>query len=333
MNKVLIVFFFLLSSAGQLWGQQSFRFLDLPSSAKSAALGGAIVSGLPDAGLWVQNPALLDSTLSGQLLIDYQWFYADVRQNSLAFVQDIGGAGTFGLGMQYLDYGQMQGYDPAGEPSSWFSASDYVVQLSHARKWRVYQFGGSLKWASSGIAAYRANALLLDVGGTFRHPEQELVAGFSIRNMGLLVRNYTGSQQAELPLDVRLGLSFKPQFMPFRFTFTASQLQRPDLGSADPAAPFNKEAPPLVDNIMRHFSAGTELLLSNNLNLRAGYNHLRRQELKLGSGGGLSGFSFGLMLRVRSFRLDYTRAWYHAAGGTSQLSLVTDFNKIFKNRI
>lgn len=333
MNKILLVYLFLLSSAGQLSGQQSFGFLDLPATAKSAALGGAIVSGLPDAGLWVQNPALLDSTLGGQLLLDYQWFYGDVRHNSLAFVQDFNRAGTFGLGIQYLDYGQMQGYDPTGAPTNMFSASDYVVQLSHARKWRIYQFGGSLKWASSGIAAYRAHALLFDVGGTFRHPEQELVTGFSILNMGVLVNNFTENQQPELPLDVRLGLSFKPKFMPMRFTLTARQLQQPNMDSSDPAAPFNKEAPPMVDNIMRHFSAGTELLLNKNLNIRAGYNHLRRRELKLESGAGLSGFSFGLMLRVRSFRLDYTRAWYHAVGGSSQLSLITDFNRIFKKRI
>ncbi len=343
MDKKLVILIFLLFSIGQVVAQQSFRFLEQPASAHALALGGAVVTGAPagGVGLWMQNPALLDSLQSGQLLLDYQWYYASIRQSNLAYVQDFSRsgssfakAGTWGLGLQYLDYGDMPAFDAAGEPTGEFSASDYVVQLSHARNWReIYSVGGGVKWASSGIAAYRSNALLLDAGGTFSHPEQEFMAGFAIRNLGLVSNSYTDNQRPELPLEVRLGLTFKPKFMPVRFTVTARHLQQPDLSTGDPAAPFNKEDPSLVDNVMRHFSAGGELLLSRNFNLRAGYNHLRRRELSLQEAGGASGFSFGVMLRVKSFRIDYTSSWYHLVGGTSQISLVTDMNRIFKNKI
>lgn len=333
MHKQLIVLIFLLGCLGQVQAQQSFLLLEQAGSAKALALGGSLATAMPDAGMWRQNPALLDSTLSGQLLLDHLWYYAGVRESNLAFSQEFKKWGNWGLGIGYVDYGEMQGYDPTGAPEGEFSASDYVVQLSHARRWKVYSAGGSLKWASSGIAGYRANALLLDAGGTFRHPEQELVAGFVVRNLGLVTSSYTDTEIPELPLEVRLGVTFKPQFMPMRFTLTARHLQQPDLSIADPAAPFNKEEPPVVDHVMRHFTAGAEFLLSRNINLRAGYNHLRRQELKLENIAGMSGFSLGLMIKVRSFRLDYTRAWYHLAGGTSQLSLVTDMNRIFKNKI
>ena len=323
--------------------QQSFHFLEMPASAHALALGGVVASGSPSnsIGLWMQNPALLDSGQSGHLLLDYQWLYAGARQSNLAYVQDFSRAGqkwakagTWGFGLQYLDFGTMESYDPSGEPTGEFSASDYVVQLSHSRSWReVYSFGGSLKWASSGIAAYRSNALLLDVGGAFRHPEQEFVAGFAVRNLGLVSKSFTEDQTPDLPLEVKMGVTFKPKFMPIRFTVTARQLQRPDLTIADPAAPFNNQDPSLVDNVMRHFTVGGEFLLSKNLNLRAGYNHLRRKELSLENAGGASGFSFGVMLRVKSFRIDYTRSVYHLVGGTSQLSLVTDMNRIFKNKI
>ncbi len=286
---------------------------------------------MPDAGMWLQNPALLDSTLNSHLQLSYQGFYAGVRQSNLAYAQQLG-RGVWGAGVQYINYGEMQGYDPSGEPTAPFNASDYVVQISHARKWQQYTAGASLKWASSGIAAYRASALLLDVGGTFRHPTKEFIAGFAVNNIGVFTRTYT-NVRPELPLEVRLGLTFKPQFMPFRFTFTAHHLQEPTLGHADLAAPFNKEEPPLVDQVMRHLSAGAEFLLSKNINLRAGYNHLLRQELKLENTGGLTGFSLGFVVRVRSFSLDYSRAWYHVAGGTNQLSLGINLNKIFKNTI
>ena len=333
MFKQLVLFVFLSGCMNHVLAQQTFRFLEQPGSAKVLALGSSVATGMADAGLWRQNPALMDSSLSGQLLLDYQLFYAGVRQSNLGYVQNFRKWGAWGFGVGYLDYGEMQGYDATGEPLGEFSAADYVVQLSHARQWKVYSFGGSLKWASSGIAGYQSNALLLDAGATFRHPNQQLVAGFVVRNIGFFSNSYTHTENSGLPLEVKAGLTLKPQFMPVRFTFTARHLQQPDLSIADPVAPFNKEDPAVVDNVMRHFTAGAEFLMSKNVNLRAGYNHLLRQELKLENISGMSGFSLGVMLRIKSFRLEYTRAWYHVSGGTSQLSLVTDMNRIFKKRI
>lgn len=333
MYKYLIGICVALGLASGANAQQGFRFLELPASPQALALGGTVVSGMPAAGLWLQNPALLDSAGSAQLMLAHQWLYAGVRHSSFAYAHRFKEAGSWGLGVQYLDYGEMQGYDPAGEPTGLFAASDYMVQLSHARQIQHYRIGGSLKWASSGIAGYRASAVLLDAGGAFVHPDRQLVAAFAIRNLGLMSRTYTDTNRPELPLEVRLGLTFKPEFMPFRFSVTGHQLQQPNLGKGDPAAPINKEDPPLVDNIIRHFSAGAELLLSRNLNLRAGYNHLRRQELKLESAAGMSGFSLGMMLQVRGLQFDYTHAWYHMAGGSSQLGLIVDMNKIFTSKI
>ena len=332
MLRILFLISILAGSLQALNAQSSFLFLERSATPRALALGGAAITGMPDAGLWWQNPALLDSLSAGQLQLSHQWFYADVQQSHLAYSLHTKG-GSWGGGVQYLDWGKMQGYDASGNPTSSFTASDYVVQLSHARRWRVYSAGASIKWASSGIAAYRAGALLLDAGGTFNHPTKELVAGFVVRNIGVFKRSYTGNQSLELPLEVRIGLTFKPRFMPFRFTLTGQHLQQPNLGKADPSAPYNKEEPPVVDNVMRHLAFGTELLLSPNVQLRAGYNHLLRQELKLENVGGMSGFSMGLMLRIRSFQLEYTRAWYHVAGGTSQLGLGVDINRIFKKRI
>ncbi|WP_017730436.1 type IX secretion system protein PorQ [Nafulsella turpanensis] len=328
--------FLLLFVLSVMWlpasAQQSFHFLERPATPRALALGGAAITAVPGAGMWLQNPALLDSLSIGQLQLAYQWFYADVQQSNIAYAHHTK-AGSWGAGLQYVDWGKMQGYDASGSPTSPFTASDYVVQLSHARRWRVYSAGASIKWASSGIAGYRAGALLLDAGGTFSHPSKELVAGFVVRNVGVFTRSYADGQSLVLPLEVRLGLTFKPKFMPFRFTLTGQHLQQPDLGKADPASLFNKEEPPLVDNVMRHLAIGTELLLSQNVQFRAGYNHLLRQELKLENISGMSGFSLGLLLRVKSFQLEYTRAWYHVAGGTSQLGLGINMNKIFKKRI
>lgn len=332
MYRIFLLFCILSGAFLTASAQQSFQFLERPAMPRALALGGTAITALPEAGMWVQNPALLDSLNSGHLQLAYQWFYADVQQSNLAYAQHTN-TGTWGGSVQYMDWGKMQGYDASGNPTSQFTASDYVLQLSHARRWRVYSAGVSIKWASSGIAGYRAGALLLDAGGTFSHPSKELVAGFVVRNIDVYTRPYVNGQNLELPLEVRLGLTFKPKFMPFRFTLTGQHLQQPNLSKADPAAPYNKEEAPLVDNVMRHLAFGTELLLSRNVQLRAGYNHLLRQELKLETAGGMSGFSLGLLLRIRSFQLEYTRAWYHVAGGTSQLGLGIDMNKIFKRRI
>jgi hypothetical protein len=308
-------------ATAQVGGGHSFSFLELPPTATVSALGGAATAAPTGAGFWQYNPALADSVSTQTLHLSYLPYYADIRQLQLDYAQPFKGGYILG-GVQYLSYGTMQGYDPAGVPEGEFTASDWAISAGYSRSFGHYAAGAVLKWANSSIAGYGASALAIDAGGRFRHPSKDLTVGFLIRNLGLPLSRYA-DETPELPLDVQLGASFKPQFMPFRFYVQAHHLQRPGLWQES-----NKEAPAVFGKVMRHITLGTELVASRNIHLRFGYNYLRRQELKLPQTSGGAGFSAGLMVQSRRFRFDYSRDWYHAAGGRHQLSLMFNMKQL-----
>lgn len=298
----------------QVGGRHSFSFLDLPPTATISALGGIGVAAPAGAGFWQHNPALADSTAAHTLSLSYLPYFADIRQLQLGYATPFKQGYLLG-GVQYINYGEMQGYDPSGAPEETFRASDWAVSAGYSRSFGPYAAGAVFKWASSGIAGYRASAVLIDAGGRFRHPDKDLTIGFVIRNLGVSLGGYD-TETPELPLDIQIGAAFKPQFMPFRFYLQAHHLQQPRLEQNS-----NNEAPAGFGKVMRHVTVGSELVITKNVHLRFGYNYLRRQELKLPQTSGGAGFSAGFMLQSRRFRFDYSRAWYHAVGGRHQLSL------------
>ncbi len=192
--------------------------------------------------------------------------------------------------------------------------------------------GASLKFINSSIAAFNSNALALDVGGVFIHPKRQLSIGLAFKNIGFVLNDYSETSSAEIPFDVQAGVTFKPKFMPFRFSFTGYNLTQGDVSYFDPNSIDQEEEPGTFENIFRHVNIGAELLLSKNINVRFGYNHLVRQELKLEDTAGGAGFSFGLMFRIRAFEFSYARCGYHAAGGSNSFSITANTNTFLKKR-
>jgi len=80
------------------------------------------------------------------------------------------------------------------------------------------------------------------------------------------------------------------------------------------------------DKIFRHFVFGTEFLISKHVNLRAGYNHMRRAELRSEGRAGVSGFSFGAGIMVKKFNIDYAFTKFHAIGGSHHFGVGTNIS-------
>lgn len=117
--------------------------------------------------------------------------------------------------------------------------------------------------------------------------------------------------------------------MPARFSVTLYNLAR---ATSVDKKNSNNDVNGVVNKLMSHMTLGTEILISKNFNLRAGYNHLINQELSLENASGGAGFSFGFMLKIKGFELAYTRSIYHLSGGINYLTLNTNLN-FFKKRI
>ena len=324
-----------VSLQAQLGGQRAFEYLNIPVSARQAALGGTnITSGWNDPGMVFSNPALLNPDWDKQLVLNRLGYFADIGQTSLVYARELK-SGSWAAGFSYLDYGDIQSFDREGFLNGEFSIAEYAFSLSHTQAFGPFRAGATARLAVSDLASFQASALLFDLGGTFKHPEKDLTVGMLIRNLGVLLSDYTEDNDSQLPLDVQLGVTYKPQFMPFRFSVTARNLNRTDVVFFDPAGNSligQNEEPGVSEEIFRRLVFGTELIFSPNFQLRVGYNHLLRQELRLETAGGGAGFSFGFMWKIKRFEFSYARALYHAAGGSNTWQLAIDTDGLIKKK-
>jgi len=327
-------------SFAQIGGRNSYEFLNLSANPRTMALGGINVSlGQNDANMFLNNPAVLDSSMAGWASLNYNPFFGKIPHFLLTYAHDFGGnIGLVGAGLQYIRYGTIQETDEAGKIIGEFVAADYALTLGKTWHSGNFRFGSNAKIIASNIASYSAFALATDLGGVFKHPEKDLQIGLTLTNVGFSIKNYFSGQNLNLPFDARLGVSFKPRYMPARFSITAHHLYRWDIAYNDPAFattldPFTGQSQTkkisFADKLFRHFVFGTELLLHKNFHIRLGYNHLRSKELRFSEATALAGFSGGLAFRVKGYEFAYTRAGF-AAGGRSFLVLSKNINDFFK---
>ncbi|MDX5419136.1 MAG: type IX secretion system protein PorQ [Hymenobacteraceae bacterium] len=342
---VAILLFLILSLPlpgwAQVGGQRGFPFLQLPGNARVAALGGVNVSAPGhDVNMVASNPALLNGKMDRQLSLTYIGYLADIKQSNLAYAFNTARYGRWAASLNYLNHGDFVQRDPTGMEEGSFSVSDYTLSLSHARQVEAFTLGATAKLAVSSMAGDKAVGLLADIGGAFQHPEHDLSVGLVFKNIGYQVSTFSGADRQAMPFDAHLGASYKPAHMPVRLSLTAHHLYQFDVVYLDPNAPARldangnkiEEEKKIGDQIARHFVVGTEFIFSNNFQVRAGYNHLRRKELRLDSNAGGAGFSMGAMLRVRTFELSYGSAFFHPSGGTHYITIGTDTGTFLKRK-
>ena len=330
---VTISFLSLIGSASaQIGGNRAFNFLDVPVDTRLTALGGVNVSLSDwDVNEFVRNPGSLNDEMHGQLSFRYSFYYAGIHLNNLAYAHKIKNTGTWGFGVQHINYGTIDAYDPAGSPLGEVSSGEVALLVGNAQEVGNFRLGGTFKFVFSSIAGYRASALLVDIGGMYVHPTADLKVGISIRNIGFVITDYDDGSDSTIPFDLQVGTSFKPKYMPVRFSVAAYNLYKGDILYDDPA--YSSEGEPTTfDKVFSHFNFGMEILVSKNVHLRGGYNYLIRRQLRLEQKPGGSGFSFGIMIKVRQFEFSYTRAMYHVAGGINQAGLSVNLDSFYNRK-
>ena len=328
-----------LSSEGraQIGGRFAGQVLELPVGAKQAALGTYnITSPSQDVQMVFANPALLSEEMVGNASFNFGKYLGDIRQNTLGYAFNTPKYGRWALGVSYLNYGDFTETDASGNQTGKFSASDYVIQATHARTTGAFTMGGTLKFNGSSLAEQKASALAVDLGTVFKHPEQDFQIGLAIKNVGFQLKSF-GDKKEPIPFDAQLGMSYKLEHMPLRFSVTAHHLNKFDIvyldtaqsktQNADGQAEAEKKS--TADKIARHFVFGGEFLLSKNLHFRVGYNHLRRRELRLEDRSGGAGFSLGGAIQVKAFQFAFTKAFYHVAGSTTYITVAADMGRLF----
>jgi hypothetical protein len=307
--------------------------MNMPSSARLGAMGGANVSlNEKDANMLFSNPALISGEWHNHLAFNYLSYYADVSLSSIVYSREFERYGSWALGLQYLDLGEFRKRDDAGMDLGYFKAMEYFLVLGRSHKAGNFQTGASIKYCNSSIDVYSAHALMFDIGSVFIHPEQEFTVGLAVKNFGFLIRDYTEDGNQNLPFDVQVGSTLKPEHMPLRFSLTVRHLANPKVPYDDRTTDNGNNNAKLgvIDKVLSHVNVATEILVSKNFNIMAGYNHMTHREMGLMGGAKGSGFSYGFLLRVKSFDFSFARAIYHASGGRNFFSLQSNMNTLFK---
>ena len=329
------------AAAQQLGGRTVFPFLELPPSAHLAALGGMNPSTrTDDPSMLYGNPALLNPDMDGRLALSYVAYVADIKQSTAAYVFNTEKLGRMGVGITYLNYGSFESYDAAGNSLGTFGVNEYTMGLSDAYTKGKFTFGATAKLAVSSIAGSRSLAGVADAGVLYKHPTADFTAGLAVKNLGYQFAPYPGTDRGPLPLDVQLGATVKPEHMPLRFSLTAHHLQQWQIQYLDPNARGTLDASGVEkkpvrsfgDNLARHFTVSAALVLGKGLQLRVGYNHLQRRELRLDNTSGSAGLAFGAMIKISSFQLDYTHATVQAAGSSEYLTVSRNLDSLFKKK-
>src|ERR1051326_689373 len=118
----------------QIGGNATYEFLNLPFSARTAALGGNVISVKDDdINLIAQNPSLLNSSMDNKLALNYVNYFSDVNYGYTAFAKSLGKIGNFSAGMQFLDYGKFTRADENGIQQGTFHASEYCMNLGYSK--------------------------------------------------------------------------------------------------------------------------------------------------------------------------------------------------------
>lgn len=332
--------------SAQIGGKSAFEFLNLPSSSRVTALGGALITVIDDdISLADQNPAVLDSSMHQQFGINHNYNFAGISHGLVNYAYHINQWDiTSHAGLQYVSYGEFKATDEIGNINGTFDAGELAFVIGAGKKLNErISVGLNLIAISGNYESYSATGMATDLGLTYQNPESRFVAALAIKSLGIQFRPI-GTEKEKLPLDIQLGISKRLKHLPFRLSVTFQNLQQWGIRYDDPNATqvtdiFGTVATENgftqgLDNFFRHTIFGGEFLLGQqgNLRLRLGYNHLRRRELQVSQFKSLGGFSFGFGLKVYKFRISYGVGSYHLAGGTNHLSISTNLST-YRNKL
>lgn len=321
----IILGFLTFSATAQI---SSYQSLNTPFGARNAALGGKVVS-LADGDLmqFVHNPAVLDSVSKGAAAVNFSPYFAGIYSFSGAYLANFNKIGKLAFGLTYLDYGSFTETADNGDQIGEFQANDYLISVGKSHRLGSFTLGASLKYAFIGVAGYNSSVVLGDFGGIYRAPRSDFSVGLVLKNFGFVVNDFLGSGNSNVPFDVQISTSVKPEHMPFRFSISAYNLPESEIYFKEGSS---SRAVEIADRLLRRVNFGTELIIHENIQLLFGYSHLRRQELSLFDAAKGAGFTYGFLIGIKNFKIRYAHANYHAAGGTDFFTIQTNLNSFKK---
>lgn len=276
------------------YSQQDFlNFIEITDNSKINALGGNNISS--DHNYFFLNPSL---TKKRSISINYLNYILDINSSSILFTDSSSFIGNYGVGIKYFSHGKFEGYDNIGNSNGDFYPKEYLITFNKSYKLTNFSIGTNLKYFHSRLYEKSNSGIIVDIGGNFIPFEsRDLRIAIVLSNIGFLI----GETQSLIPSNIKFGVSFKPEYMPLRFSATYLNTKNN----------YQKE----------NFSFGIEVLLSKHLNLLLGYNFKNNEGFKLNNSDKLRGLSYGLELILKKFELNYSRLILNSISSSNNISI------------
>lgn len=198
--------------------------------------------------------------------------------------------GNLGIGFIYINYGNFNQMDRYGNQLGSFSAGEIAIIFGFSKEYEKLKYGVSSKLIYSSIAGARSIGVAIDVGGTYIFEEKNLNISLTLSNIGTQLNSYISIKE-NLPFEIKLAISKKLEHLPLLLNIGLNKINEPTQK---------------VQDKIRNFTIGGEFNISENIDLRFGYNNERRREMKITPTLDLTGFSFGFGLKFKNYRLDYS---------------------------
>ncbi|MDC7997765.1 type IX secretion system protein PorQ [Gilvibacter sediminis] len=340
MSKKIAVLFLLIASAtasAQIGGRYTYQFLNLVNSPRQAALGGKVITNYdwdPSQGLY--NPASINPEMDNQLQINYVNYFADVNYGtaSYAYLWDRR-TQVLHAGVTYINYGQFDGFDEAGNPTNSFSGGEVALSAGYARNipYTDFHVGANVKLISSKLEQYSSFGGAIDLAIMYVYEPWDLHISAVARNIGTQFTPFNEVYEP-LPFELIFGISQTLQNIPIRWHFTLENMQvwniafeNPNRSITDLEGGVVTENINFFDNAIRHMIFGLELFPESGFNIRLGYNVRRAEELRILEQRAFAGLSAGFGIKLNKIRLSYSYSQYSAAANASFFGLNIDLNR------
>ncbi|WP_294279307.1 type IX secretion system protein PorQ [uncultured Chryseobacterium sp.] len=322
-----IIFFSLFLSGIVSYAQTGtnvYPFLNIPVSARQAALGGdAITIRDYDVSFAIANPALLNRDSDKQLSVNAASYLADSKYGTIAFAKDFENGHMATINARYMNYGNIPRTDESGFENGSFSASDVAVGAGYAYQFEEdWTIGGGINFITSKIDNFSSSAISGTAGVTYHNKKNREVASVVFRNFGYQFKSFNGTRE-NLPFRIDLGYTRTLTAIPLAITITAHDLQQFDISSQ---YNVNGQEVNVGRKIADHFSLGAELFPDKGFNIRLGYNVRRGNEMAVADQRNFSGISGGFGIKISKFRLDYAHVRYHNASNVNQIGISVDLS-------
>ncbi|HRE58098.1 MAG TPA: type IX secretion system protein PorQ [Candidatus Kapabacteria bacterium] len=267
-----------------------FQFLQLNASARAAALSGAFNAVADDPNAVFFNPASLATIEKRKVGFTFLKHVLDINSGLATYADNGQSFGYWSGSVLFTSYGSFDRANNQGVVSGSFSGTDIAFMGTYSNYLdSTLSYGTTVKAIYSSIADANSMAIAVDAGILYRNVKSKLNIGFSILNIGAQLATYQGIRES-LPLDARLGLSYRLRGLPLLVNVNLHHL--------------TDETDNFFDRLS-NFAVGGELYVGKAVQVRVGYDNAVRNAVNSDGQSSTAGFSGGVGIVTNKVNIDY----------------------------